>query len=105
LLTTEEQEQQIITTLKKREQRIIAIRRDSSKLEALKVYYRHNPIDFINDWGMTFDPRNKDVGLPSDIPFTLFPRQIEWLQFTLEKWRNREDFLTEKTREMGLSWL
>lgn len=105
MLTIQEQDELIKATLQKRIERLVKIKKDPAKLAALKVYYRDNPIDFINDWGMTFDPRNKDVGLPSLIPFTLFPRQKEWLQFTLDRWANRESFLTEKTREMGLSWL
>jgi len=105
MLTTTELDTQIADTLRKRANRLIKIRKDPKTLPALRTYYQLNPIDFINDWGMTFDPRNKDVGLPSVIPFTLFPRQREWLQFTLDCWQGRESFLTEKTREMGLSWL
>ena len=104
-LSVKEQEQHIVQTLKQRADRLIKIRKDKKALPALRKYYQDNPIDFINDWGMTFDPRNKDIGLPSVIPFTLFDRQKEWLQFTMDCWSNRSNFLTEKTREMGLSWL
>lgn len=104
-LSIEEQDRQIVETFAARSERLKKIREKPETIPALKKYYRDNPIDFINDWGCTFDPRNRDIGLPSTIPFTLFERQKEWLQFVLDCWRNRESFLTDKTREMGVSWL
>ena len=104
-LSASELDQRIVQTLKSRAERLTKIRKDPKCLPGLRKYYQDNPIQFINDWGCTFDPRNKDIGLPSTIPFTLFKRQEEWLEFTLERWRARESYLTEKTREMGLSWL
>lgn len=104
-LSKTELDKQIATTLRKRAERLAHIRKEPDAVPALKKYYQDHPVDFINDWGMTFDPRNRDIGLPSVIPFTLFPRQREWLEFCLDRWQNRESFLTEKTREMGLSWL
>lgn len=73
-------------------------------LDALKDYYRDHPADFINDWGVTFDPRNADIGLPTYIPFILFPRQREWIDWVMERWQNREPGLCEKSRDMGVSW-
>lgn len=105
MLSKSELDAQIVQTLKTRADRLAKIRSDPKAVPTLKKYYQDNPIDFINDWGMTFDPRNKDIGLPSIIPFTLFERQKDWLRFTLERWKSRESFVTEKTREMGLSWL
>jgi len=104
-LSVSEQGELIAETFRKRIERLAKIRKTPAILPGLKKHYQENPIDFINDWGCTFDPRNKDVGLPSIIPFTLFERQKEWLQFTLDCWHERKSFLTEKTREMGLSWL
>lgn len=87
--------------------RLEMIRADKTgrMLAGLKVYYRANPADFINDWGITTDPRNADVGLPVLIPMILFPKQREWIEWTLERWRNREPGLAEKSRDFGLSWL
>ena len=78
---------------------------DPSALDKLKAHYRENPADFINDWGVTFDPRNAEIGLPTIIPFILFDRQREWIDFIMRKWRAREPGLTEKSRDMGISWL
>lgn len=86
-------------------ERLARIRKDPSMLPALHQYYRDNPAQFIIDWGMTADPRNVERGLPSAIPFILFPKQEEWVQWFLERWKNQEPGLTEKTRDMGMSWL
>jgi len=79
--------------------------RSGKKWGALKRYYRDNPVDFINDWGMTFDPRNVERGLPAKIPFLLFPKQAEWVEWVTARWKAQEDGITEKSRDMGLSWL
>ncbi|PSY61245.1 TerL protein [Escherichia sp. 20412-1] len=87
-----------------RMERLERIRKDPAMLPALKQFYRTNPAQFIIDWGMTFDPRNIDYGLPVTIPFLLFPKQEEWINWIMDRWRNRENGITEKSREMGLSW-
>lgn len=80
------------------------IRKHPELLPALKLHYKHNPIDFINDWGVTVDPRHVNIGLPVVVPFILFPRQIEWMQWVLEMMQAREPGLSDKSRDMGLSW-
>lgn len=75
------------------------------EVDLLKDYYREHIADFIEDWGMTFDPRNVEVGLPSAVPFILFPKQREYIDFILRKWRERKPALIEKSRECGVSWL
>ncbi len=74
-------------------------------LAGLKRFYRDNPAQFINDWGMTTDPRNADIGLPVHIPMILFPRQRQWVDWVVERWRAREPGLSDKSRDFGLSWL
>ena len=85
--------------------RLNRIRQNPECIPALRTYYRDNPADFISDWGVTVDPRNVERGLPALIPFILFPRQREWIQWTMDRWANQQNGLTEKTRDMGLSWL
>lgn len=85
--------------------RLRRIRQEPDCLPALRTYYRDNPAQFIDDWGVTFDPRNVERGLPAAVPFVLFPRQREFAEWVVERWRGREDGLAEKTRDMGLSWL
>lgn len=81
------------------------IRAEPECLPALKLYYKLNPADFINDWGYTIDPRNVERKLPAKVPFILFPKQRDWCAFVMRKWQNQEPGLTEKSRDGGLSWL
>ena len=85
--------------------RLNRIRKNPGCLPGLRTYYRDNPADFMSDWGVTVDPRNVERGLPALIPFILFPRQREWIRWTMDRWIEQENGLTEKTRDMGLSWL
>ena len=86
-------------------ERLNDIRKSPEILPALAQYYKQNPAQFIIDWGMTSDPRNVERGLPGEIPFLLFPKQEEWVSWFLERWKSREPGITEKTRDMGMSWL
>lgn len=88
-----------------RVERLNRIRKDPSCLPGMKAYYKDHIAQFIIDWGMTFDPRNPEIGLPAFVPFLLFPKQEEWIYWFLDHWHNRTPGITEKTREMGMSWL
>lgn len=89
----------------KRAKRLERIRADPSILPGLKEFYKDHPVEFITDWGMTFDPRNAEVGLPTTVPFLLFPKQAEFITWLRDRWLGREDGLAEKSRDMGVSWL
>lgn len=88
-----------------RAERLAAIRQSPAVLEALRLHYKWNPDDFINDWGCTFEVRNPERGLPALVPFILFPKQREWVRKVMECWRNGKPLITEKSRDCGLSWL
>lgn len=81
------------------------IQKTPGALAAMRTYYRENPAQFIIDWGVTYDPRNIERGLPAVIPMFLFPKQEDWILWLMEKWRGREPGLTDKSRDMGLSWV
>ena len=87
--------------------RLRYLRSDPSRMRGLLSYYRDGHVaDFINDWGVTFDPRNLALNLPSKIPFVLFPKQREWVDWVCNYlWKNNKDGLTDKSREIGVSWL
>ena len=78
---------------------------NAAMVAGLKEWYRERPVDFITDWGMTYDPRNVEIGLDAVTPFVLFPRQAEFVEWLYARWRNREDGLCEKSRDVGISWL
>lgn len=89
-----------------RVRRLAKIRENPDKiLPGLFAYYADHPADFICDWGVTYDPRNLERGLPATIPFLLFPKQREWVEWVVAKWRGQRSGLVEKTRDMGMSWL
>jgi len=73
-------------------------------LAMLKAYYRLNPWQFIEDWGMTYDPRNIERGLPATIPFIPFPKQTELMQWIVAKWHGSSDGIVPKSRDTGASW-
>ena len=86
-------------------EKLNAIRKNPEILGPLRTFYKDNPGQFITDWGCTSDPRNVERGLPAVLPFLLFPRQQEWVDWMMERWKNREFAIAEKSRDMGLSWL
>ena len=85
-----------------RADRLQKLRRDPGLLRAVRAHYAHdNPADFISDWMWTYDPRRT----PSVIPFLLFPKQREYIEWLLYRVRHQESGLTEKSRDMGITWL
>ena len=74
-------------------------------VQSLRVYYRHNPADFIDDWGCTMDPRNVARGVPPFLPFLLMPKQREMIEWIMARWRAGEPGLIEKSRDVGASWI
>lgn len=88
-----------------RAERLAKIREKPGCIPVLKAYYRDHPAQFMIDWGMTFDPRNVERNLPASLPFLLFPRQEEWVYWIIDHWKNQKAGITDKSRDMGLSWL
>lgn len=94
-----------LPVIKARTKRLEMIRENPALLAALKVHYKTNPSDFISDWGVTYDPRNVERGQPASVPFILMDRQREWIEWVMARWQSQESGVTEKTRDMGMSWL
>jgi len=90
---------------KTRAANLARLRDNLDTLDAVKAYYSENPAQFIDDYGMTYDPRNAEIGLPTYIPFILFDKQEEYLNWVLDRWEAREDGVVEKSRDMGVTWL
>jgi phage terminase large subunit len=85
--------------------RLQRIRAKPESLPALKAYYADHIAEFINDWGITSDPRARNRSQPVEMPFVLFERQKEMLAFIQERMLGREPGLIEKSRDCGASWL
>lgn len=92
---------------KERADRLVRLRADTTGtlMASLRRYYRDHPWQFISDFGCTSDPRNIEIGLPVTVPFILFPRQVEWCKWVIERWQRREFGVSPKSRELGVSWL
>jgi hypothetical protein len=90
---------------RERIRRLTWLRANPKELPKLKRYYRTHIADFINDWGLTVDPRNVGTDRPVVLSFLLDPRQREWIEFTFDHWRRRQYAMTVKSRDVGVSWL
>lgn len=94
-----------ITIFDKRLKCLEKIRKNPGCLTGLFSYYKNNPVDFINDWGITFDPRKVSENLPAFLPFILYDKQKELITKIIDNWKNKKNLLVEKTREAGASWV
>lgn len=69
-------------------------------------HYRTHPVDFINDWIDTYDPRAAmDPDALTHPPLVLFQRQIELVQFLQKCLETPASGLIEKSRDMGATWV
>ncbi len=81
------------------------LRAEPDVIPEVKAYYAEHPWDFITDWGVTYDPRNVERGLPAFVPFILFDKQVEWIKWAYAHWRSGTGGLCEKSRDCGVTWL
>lgn len=78
---------------------------EANGAEALAMeIYAQDPVNWINDWCWTYDPRNPAQGLPAYLPMRLFPRQEEWVLWTINRIENGENGWTPKSRGTGVSY-
>ena len=85
--------------------RLEHIRANPDSLPALRAYYSEHIAEFINDWGITSDPRARNRGAPTEMPFVLFPKQKDMIDYVCARMAEREPGLIEKSRDCGASWL
>jgi hypothetical protein len=88
-----------------RQERLLRIIADPLAQAGAREHYKNNPIDYIEHWCITYDPRNASQSLPTTMPFILFPKQKEMVAFIMDCLRSRENGLLEKCRDMGATWL
>jgi len=93
--------EEVVKVLADRQSRLLKMRKDFRLMEAAWVHYSTHPVDFINDWLVTYDPRVQ----PSLMPFMLFPKQADYINWLYDRYKNKEDGLVEKSRDMGVTWL
>ena len=91
--------------LARRAEMLQAIRADPQLLAACRLHYSQHPADFIDDFGVTVDPRLPSRGLPALVPFRLFPRQREMVDWIMARYEAQEPGVLPKSRDVGASWV
>ncbi len=93
-----------VAEFQRRLTRLNKIKLDPFLIFGAKQFYKDHPVEFINDWMVTYDPRNATDETPTTMPFILFPRQreyVEWLIF--DRVKNKKDTTVEKCRDAGIT--
>lgn len=67
-------------------------------------WYSQDPVRFICHWCDVYEPRNAAKGVPTRMPFILFQRQAELIQFFHACVLGDGNGLVEKARDMGATW-
>lgn len=79
-----------------------AIGADPTLIAASHAYYKNNPVAWINDWAVTFDPRRTENRI---MPMMMFAKQEEFVCFLWFCYFDKENGLVEKARDIGASWI
>lgn len=74
-------------------------------LAGAKEFYRTRPVEFICHWFDTYDPRVAGTSTPAKMPFILFERQAEMVDFLWALVKGQESGLMEKCRDAGATWV
>jgi len=88
-----------------RQKQLRKIRSDPKLLLGAFTYYASRPVEFINHWVNTYDPRNSGTEIPAKLPLILFKRQDELVRFLHACIKAEEGGLIEKSRDMGATWV
>lgn len=85
-----------------------ALKKTEAKILTYQLCERpDNPAEgcifFIENFGWTFDPRPQAD--PNNLPFVLFDYQKDLIRYLIDHIDKGQDCLTEKSRDMGASWL
>lgn len=66
---------------------------------------KNDPAYWFNQWIWTYDPRGMSFGLPANIPFVLRPKQVELVDWLIERENSQTHGLIEKSRDEGMSYV
>lgn len=78
------------------------LRSNPAMLASARKHYAEHPVDFIQHWMDTYNPRK---GKNKWMPFVFFKRQEYFVQFLEELRRDGENGLVEKCRDIGATWI
>lgn len=90
-----------------RQQQLLEMGNRPVLVRGAKEYYSQpeHLVEFIEDWCETYDPRNAGTDIPTRMPFLLFPRQRELLEYLVTLLKSQQNGLIEKCRDMGATWI
>lgn len=88
-----------------RQQQLMRMRNNPVLLAGALEYYRTRPVEFICHWFDTYDPRVAGTETPARMPFILFERQAEMVQFLQALIEGQQPGLMEKCRDAGATWV
>jgi phage terminase large subunit len=88
-----------------RQEQLIRLRKEPRLLAGAIEYYKDHPVEFIEHWIDTYDPRNAGTDQLTYLPFKLFKRQREAVNFIYACLKEGGSGLIEKSRDMGVTWL
>lgn len=91
--------------IRERERRLRWLRADPRRISMVKVYYKDHIAQFIDDWGVTSDPRELANGKSVLMPFRLWPKQFEMVDWILKCFRDGVPGACCKGRDVGASWI
>lgn len=89
-------------------QHLIEVERGGPDAIAIELAICSKDIFYWFKWYVwTYDPRNllEDPPLPALLPFDLFPRQVELINWFFQMMHDREDGCLKKSRDIGFTWL
>lgn len=88
-----------------RQRQLTKMRADKKLIAGAKAYYAGGKYsEFISHWCDTYDPRNAGTSTLARMPFVLFPRQQQLIEFFYAHLCAEENGLVEKCRDMGATW-
>jgi phage terminase large subunit len=79
--------------------------KDARLLTGAKLVYAESAAEFIGDCVWLYEPRNANAGEPVVIPAVLFPRQREYVDWLVERFRTKTSGPVEKSRDSGATWM
>lgn len=88
-----------------RQQQLELMRNDPRLIYGAEEHYRHEALQWINDWTQTYDPRDIMSDTPAKLPFILFPKQVDLVEFLRLLVQEQQSGLIEKSRELGATWI
>jgi phage terminase large subunit len=85
--------------------RIQRLKSDAELRAGIAERYRDDPVAWILHWAVTYDPRKASTDEPPTMPFVLFDRQAELVEFLAACIDGQQSGLIEKARDMGATWV